>query len=232
MPFIKFAEEGKWYLQVDSETLARLHGLEDSGLSPGKLTAIENAAPYKQTIPWVHCGYALRTTPAVKAIPCQSPDHSAAAPAKEPACLSDTEDFDLVDDARVTQPSRQRCKRCAKVKEAALRKCDLIYVNIVKTTQDSPVLTIPPPPGSPAAGLQSTRPSGEADIYKIVKVGGRDAAASQAFYDAGANGHSTVFTLVTRADVDWSILAEAGVKRVDELWQLTEDTDGPIPVFF
>ena len=69
-------------------------------------------------------------------------------------------------------------------------------------------------------------------IYKVVKSGSRDAAATQAFYDAGANGWSTLFTCAVRSDVDWAIAAEEGFRRVDELWKLGDDFQSEVCIFY
>ncbi|KAI9692896.1 MAG: hypothetical protein M1822_004890 [Bathelium mastoideum] len=66
-------------------------------------------------------------------------------------------------------------------------------------------------------------------IYRVVVTGSSDAAVAQAFYDAGANGWSTLFTCAVIESVGEKLAETKGLnafERVDRLWKLAGgDTD-------
>ena len=72
-------------------------------------------------------------------------------------------------------------------------------------------------------------------IYRVVRSGSRQAAASQAFYTAGGSGWSTVFTCVVADKVEAEGIPPAAklFQRVKSLGELIEDSgDGKIRVLY
>ncbi|OCL02216.1 hypothetical protein AOQ84DRAFT_357494 [Glonium stellatum] len=72
-------------------------------------------------------------------------------------------------------------------------------------------------------------------IYRVVKCGSRQAAASRAFYTAGANGWSTIFTCVVMDKTDDEGMPSAArlFQRVKGLRALVDGTeDGKTMVFY
>jgi len=75
----------------------------------------------------------------------------------------------------------------------------------------------------------------EVPIYRVVRSGSRQAAASQVFYTAGGNGWSTVFTCVVADKVEAKGIPPAAklFQRVKSLRELVEDSeDGKIRVLY
>lgn len=225
---IKHAAEGKWYTLPDDETLAMMNGLERAGLPVGRhLPVVSDPQPIKSDIPWVHGTSALQYPQTIKSVPCKD---SAAHFGRGNQCRTtptmeaETDDLSPHHGA-CDEDGLLQCRKCARSKQKMLKHTELVYVSIVHSTQGAGN-----PPRMPMSFGDKIKPEGT-DIYKIHKLGGRDAAATQAFYDAGANGWSTVFACAFRADVDWSLAAADGVERVDHLWQLGDDRE-EVGVFY
>lgn len=226
---VKHGLEDAWYRLPDAVFVAQMNSLEQAGLPTGSLPIIQDARPKKLEIPRVHGGAALRTSDTVPILPCENPAHFT------PTESHAVDEADCNSDSSVDRKSKNLrnallCKRCTKSKQRAFDASSVVYISVVQTIQDhhNPVNGISPPfstPGSATAALCTP-------LYKIVKSGSRDAAATQAFYDAGANGWSTVFTCAIRSDVDWAIAVEEGIRRVDELWKLGDDAQSAVCIFY
>lgn len=224
LPLLKYAREGAWHYLPSPEQLSRLAGLEENRLGPVSLTPAVGVTPTKQEIPWVHGDVALRTVETVSEAPCQNPAHD-----RMSAQRSEDGDTAILAAISSKRRSANSCRRCGQAKQRALQDCEIVYLSVVRTIGHVRGGYIPPPPVQPG---QIEDAAGQTEVYKVIRSGSRDAATANAFYNAGAEGHSTVFTCAVRKDIDWSIVAEEGVRRVDELWQLTDDTNGPIPIFY
>lgn len=103
------------------------------------------------------------------------------------------------------------CPTCTDEKCEALDATPLVYYVVLATCQASEPFIH----GAHFNGRQ---------IYKLIRCGSRESAAAEAFYAAGVNGWSVVFSCVMRAD-DALEGAEGKIKRVDELWMLGEDEE-------
>ncbi|CAI6337449.1 unnamed protein product [Periconia digitata] len=112
------------------------------------------------------------------------------------------------------------CTQCTDDKSEALDRTPLCY-NLVFAT-DSGQIGIYPSDGS----------SGD-KVFKLVKCGSREGAIAEAFYSAGANGWSLVFSCVMRAGETFAERWGAKVEKVDELWELSEEgKEGVVRVFY
>jgi len=87
-------------------------------------------------------------------------------------------------------------------------KNELAYYSIVSTFEDK----IDPYGGSPLM-VQLSR---DTTIFKVMKMGSREAAASQAFWNAGAKGWSTVFTCAVKEDAELVKIKDHEFVRVEQ----------------
>ncbi|KAF2125085.1 hypothetical protein P153DRAFT_120294 [Dothidotthia symphoricarpi CBS 119687] len=122
-------------------------------------------------------------------------------------------------DARISES----CQQCVNDRAEALDNTSLVYCLVLSTCQASD----PYVHGAHFNGRQ---------IYKLVKCGSREAAVAEAFYAAGVNGWSVVFSCVMRFGED--VFSTTGTtEKVDELWTLTKDNeigvaDGSVRIFY
>ncbi|GAB1213230.1 hypothetical protein ATERTT37_002379 [Aspergillus terreus] len=118
---------------------------------------------------------------------------------------------------------------------AALQAClpdasdhpPLIYLSVQQALMGRPReryrygRDLSPMPEMAAVGAVSGQP-----IYRVVRTGSRDAAAAEAFYHAGANRWSTVFTCVIKDVADGPAYSRwDSYERVGSLEELVECTD-------
>ena len=109
-----------------------------------------------------------------------------------------------------------KCFICDGVRKPSITKPDLRFCSI---QQSEEVLPIYNRLKDPRDVESHTMP-----IYRVVVTGSWDAANSQAFYDAGANGWSTLFTCVVTESVGekmGEIKGSETFEKVDRLWKLT-----------
>ncbi|OCL14793.1 hypothetical protein AOQ84DRAFT_280301 [Glonium stellatum] len=125
------------------------------------------------------------------------------------ALVTPTDDdiYDCIAGHSVDPEFAGACHRCTDERAEALEKCSLIYFVVMSTFQAFDNIY---------RGTTSATGTGKT-IYKVVKCGRREAAASEAFYAAGINGWNVVFSCVRRE-------GDRGKKvtRVDELWKMAE----------
>jgi hypothetical protein len=116
------------------------------------------------------------------------------------------------------------CHQCTDEKCEALEKTSLVYILILSTFQmkdyDYP-------------GKEGGTGNGK-NIYKMVRCGRREAAAAVAFYNAGVNGWSVVFSCVMVEGETELRGKGVVVERVNDLWRLAEKSQSgeTIRVFY
>jgi hypothetical protein len=103
------------------------------------------------------------------------------------------------------------CHQCSMEKSEALKDTPLLYCLVLTTFQASNPFVH----GAHFNGRQ---------IYKIVKCGSREAAATEAFFAAGANGWNVAFSCVMRLGEDFEERF-GKVTPVEELWMLAEEEE-------
>jgi len=115
------------------------------------------------------------------------------------------------------------CHQCTDEKCEALEKSSLVYTLILSTFQASEYYS----------GKDSLTGSGKS-IYKMVRCGRREAAAAAAFYAAGVNGWSIVFSCVMVEGETELRGNGVAVEKVDNLWKLAEkkQSGGKVRVFY
>ena len=125
------------------------------------------------------------------------------------ALITPTDDdiYDCIAGHSVDAEFAGACHRCTDEKAEALEKCSLVYYLVLSTFQAFDNIY---------RGTTSATGTGKT-IYKVVKCGRREAAASEAFYAAGVNGWNVVFSCIRRE-------GDTGKKvtKVDELWRMAE----------
>ena len=115
------------------------------------------------------------------------------------------------------------CKECSLVKQEELQGCGLVYHSVQRASIDSK--------SEYRMDSRSPRPVGNY-LFRLVQNGNRESAASQAFFDAGMNGWSTMFSCVTRDDIEITSAGKEKVKLVNELWKLTPvENSGTVSIF-
>lgn len=94
----------------------------------------------------------------------------------------------------------------------------------------------PPPPSRPPQYAAGSR--GEEVVYRLERVGSRDACVARAYHNAALKGWSTVFCCVVRGDVEMGEVRTPGLEgfeRVGGLAALVADSygeDGKVRVFY
>jgi hypothetical protein len=104
------------------------------------------------------------------------------------------------------------CHQCTEANSEALESTPLIYCLVFSTCQASDPFIH----GAHFNGRQ---------IYKLFECGSREAAVAEAFYAAGVNGWSLVFSCVKKL-VDNSEERFGPAKKVNRLWLLAEEEHG------
>jgi hypothetical protein len=102
------------------------------------------------------------------------------------------------------------CHKCTDERTEAIESTPLVYYLVIKAQRDG---------FSSGPGKITSKP-----LYTLVTCGSREAAAVQAFYTAGVNGHSVVFSCVLRVGETFDD-RNGPIERVDELWKLSEDAE-------
>lgn len=77
--------------------------------------------------------------------------------------------------------------------------------------------------GPPTTGTLLPR---DTPLFKVVRTGSREAAAAQAFLDAGAKGWSTVFTCVVKEGAELSKMRDEDFVRVEQCWEVVGKGEG------
>ena len=115
-----------------------------------------------------------------------------------------------------------RCNTCDRARNSLLKNCNLRFYSV----QQCEEIFRPYERKQDHGDVEyHTQP-----LYRIVVTGSADAAAAQAFYDAGANGISTLFTCAMMEWVGEKMREFKGpdaFERVDRLWKLSETIAGP-----
>ncbi|KAF2237016.1 hypothetical protein EV356DRAFT_512289 [Viridothelium virens] len=113
------------------------------------------------------------------------------------------------------------CYACDRIRKTNPKNLDLQFYSVQQSEEVLPIYN----------RLQDPRDveSHTLPIYRVVVTGSLDAAAAQAFCDAGANGWSTLFTCAI-AENNGEKLGEIksvdALERVDQPWKLTGNTLG------
>ncbi|KAJ9620467.1 hypothetical protein H2203_007673 [Taxawa tesnikishii (nom. ined.)] len=138
-----------------------------------------------QVAPWCECEQRLTPTPT---------------PGANGACVGPSECLDPRCGCRMPGKGYP-CAECREERRLPLSdERALTYYSVVQSYQGhapyrGDVFVVPAPGDD--KGIEAGLP-----IYKVVRTGSRQAAAAQAFYDAGANGWSTVFVCAVREGQD------------------------------
>lgn len=114
-----------------------------------------------------------------------------------------------------------KCWTCDGIRKPSVRKPDMRFYSVQQSEEVLPIYN----------RLQDPRDveSHTLPIYRVVATGSWDAAAAQAYYDAGANGWSTLFTCVVTENVGEKLGEIKGIdafERVDRLWKLAGTATG------
>ncbi|KAL6710989.1 hypothetical protein ACN47E_006864 [Coniothyrium glycines] len=111
----------------------------------------------------------------------------------------------------MTDADSGNCHRYTEHRSKALERTPLVYCLVLSTCQASdPFIN-----GAHFNGRQ---------IYKLIRCGSREAAVSEAFHSAGANGWNVIFSCIFKFGEDFQERpAMTKVKRAEHLWMLAEE---------
>ena len=101
------------------------------------------------------------------------------------------------------------CPVCTDEKSEALDGTSLVYCVVLSTCQASEPF------------VHGAHFNGKT-MFRVVRCGTREGASAEAFYAAGVNGWSIVFSCVFREGEK----VGGKVRRVEELWELGEEDEG------
>lgn len=109
------------------------------------------------------------------------------------------------------------CPVCTDEKSEALDGTALVYCVVLSTCQASEPF------------VHGAHFNGKA-MFRVVRCGSREGASAEAFYAAGVNGWSVVFSCVMREGENFG----GDMRRVEELWELGEEdeVDEGVRVFY
>ncbi|KAI5365616.1 hypothetical protein J4E82_011348 [Alternaria postmessia] len=114
----------------------------------------------------------------------------------------------------------ESCLECTIAKSEALKNTPLVYCLVFGTYQARDPY------------IHASHFNGR-QIYKLVKCGSREAVVAEAFYTAGIEGWSLVFSCVMKLGEGFEERSKTA-KKVDKLWMLAEEDDDEnnIKVFY
>lgn len=198
--FLQYAQADRWYLLPSTETASAIQEISLRGHCPSGLVTqkiAETMAPLKHAnpqtckFPRINTGRALRTRDDLSP-DCKCEQRLKLSPVEPIACRSTRCEAKL-------GGAHYPCAACVSSTHLPRAKStQLVYLAVVQSFQ-----------AGPSYELESGRP-----IYKVVRTGSRRAAAAQAFFDAGANGWSTVFVCAMPARLD--LVVEARGQSCDD----------------
>ncbi|KAF2201074.1 hypothetical protein GQ43DRAFT_395063 [Delitschia confertaspora ATCC 74209] len=135
------------------------------------------------------------------------------------AALTTPTNDDLYD-CTIHRAEGNPCQQCTDDRADVVDSCDLVYYVVISTFQaNDPFIYGAHFNGKP--------------LYKYIRCGSREVAAAEAFYTTGMDGWSVLFSCVMREGE--TFFERAGpVERVDELWDLTQDShdDDVVRVYY
>lgn len=194
---LQYAQPDHWYFLPSPETASAVREISShnqiiSDLVAQKIAKImaplHHANPQTCKFPRINTGRALRTRDDMSP-GCKCEQRLEPSPVEPVACSSTRCEAKL-------GGSHYPCSSC--VSSARLPRSEitqLVYLSVVQSFQSG-------------AGFD---PDAGRPIYKVVKTGSRQAAAAQAFFDAGASGWSTVFACAMPASVSLMVGARVQV---------------------
>ncbi|KAF2455068.1 hypothetical protein BDY21DRAFT_373563 [Lineolata rhizophorae] len=237
----------KWYLAPETLAMKEINLLASAGIDTvDKIKPIRIACPARLELPRVVAG------PALLCSQFASEDRSWLASrmctprvavfcANDRSYISDeevtgSEDEEKWSEKRQSKRSSKSAKRPAeptlpiraRSSQQSTRKHSITYLTVVQTLQEN--ISFP-------HGFITDNSPG-ASIFKVVRSGSREVAASTSFYEAGHAGWSTVFACAVREDdVQWlSRVGKDMIERVHSAAELERaETDGctkKLKVFF